>query len=127
MLFRSLVHGEACLEGAKRISRALFSNEIESLTRSDFEQLALDGLPVTKLESEENLLLDALVASELAVTPRGEVTRGQARKLVLSNAISINGEKQTDEHASLSPDLARHGRYFLVKKGKKQHHLFVSP
>jgi tyrosyl-tRNA synthetase len=122
-----LVHGEARLEGAKRISRALFSNEIESLTKSDFEQLALDGLPVTNLESEENLLLDALVASELAVTPRGEVTRGQARKLVLSNAISINGEKQTDEHASLSPGLARHGRYFLVKKGKKQHHLFVSP
>ena len=31
--------------------------------------------------------------SGLAVTPRGEVTLGQARKLVQSNAVSVNGEK----------------------------------
>lgn len=122
-----LVHGTDYLNAAKRISRALFANEAEALAETDFEQLALDGLPVTKLETSSISLLDALVASELAVTPRGEVTRGQARKLIASNAISVNGEKQTDEDATLSPSAAFHHRYFLVKKGKKQHHLFVAP
>ena len=120
-----LVHGDAPLESAKRISRALFVNDIESLTLSDFEQLAQDGLPATHIEASEVSLIEALVDSGLAVTPKGEVTRGQARKLIASNAITVNGSRATSDEAVLVSDSALHERYYLVKKGKKQHHLFV--
>ena len=120
-----LVHGDAAFESAKRISRALFANDIDALTQDDFAQLAQDGLPATHLGSEDVALIDALVDSGLAVTPKGEVTKGQARKLIASNAIAINGFKTTDDETVLGSEGALHERYYLVKKGKKQHHLFV--
>ena len=120
-----LVHGDAAFESAKRISRALFANDIDLLTEGDFAQLAQDGLPATFVGAEEVALIDALVDSGLAVTPKGEVTKGQARKLIASNAIAINGSKTTDDATVLGSEGALHEKYFLVKKGKKQHHLFV--
>ena len=68
--------------------------------------------------ASEVSLIDALVDSGLAVTPKGEVTRGQARKLIASNAITVNGSKTTDDKAVLVSAGAFHERYFLVKKGK---------
>ena len=59
------------------------------------------------------------------MTPKGEVTKGQARKLIASNAIAINGFKTTEDEMVLGSGGELHERYYLVKKGKKQHHLFV--
>ncbi|MDU4845859.1 MAG: tyrosine--tRNA ligase, partial [Streptococcus mitis] len=40
-----LIHGEEALAAAQRISESLFAEDQSHLTESDFEQLALDGLP----------------------------------------------------------------------------------
>ena len=79
----------------------------------------------TRLEAEEVSLLDVLVDSGLAVTPRGEVTAGQAKKLIKSNAVSVNGVKIASENEQLTRSGALHGRFHIVQKGKKQHHLVV--
>ena len=87
--------------------------------------MAQDGLPVTEVDAESMGLLDALLASGLAMTPRGEVTLGQARKLVQSNAVVVNGEKTTDLEMMLSRKTALYGKYQLLQKGKKTHHMIV--
>ncbi|MDP4918065.1 MAG: tyrosine--tRNA ligase, partial [Haliea sp.] len=46
-----LVHGEAELAGAQRITEALFSDDLAGLSVADFEQLRLDGLPATPLHA----------------------------------------------------------------------------
>ena len=120
-----LVHGENGVEAALRITDALFSNSLDKLSAGDLDQLALDGLPSLKIETEKVGILEVLVESGLAVTPRGEVTRGQAKKLIKSNAVSVNGNKITSDDVSLSKDNALHGRFHVVQKGKKQHHLVV--
>lgn len=120
-----LVHGEAAVEAAERIAEALFSNRLDALSADDLEQLALDGLPSTKVKSESIGILDVLVESGLAVTPRGEVTIGQARKLIKSNAVSVNGDKINNDETRLSKENAMHSRFHVVQKGKKQHHLVV--
>ena len=120
-----LVHGEEGLSGAIRIGEALFANTIDALAESDLAQLALDGLPVTPVATEEISLIDALVESGLALTPRGEVTSGQARKLIKSSAVSVNGEKVKDESYVLSRANGLFGRYQIIRKGKKNHHLVV--
>jgi tyrosyl-tRNA synthetase len=117
-----LVHGEEGLEGAQRITGAIFKNSITELAESDLDMLALDGMPTTNVQGEA-LLLDLLVESGLAVTPRGEVTVGQARKLVQGNSVSVNGEKTTDVDLKLTGDSALFGKYFVLQKGKKNHHL----
>tara|TARA_B100000767_G_scaffold246487_1_gene246098 strand:- start:774 stop:2066 length:1293 start_codon:yes stop_codon:yes gene_type:complete len=118
-----LVHGAEGLDAARRISEALFSGDLNGLAEADFAQLALDGLPSTKVEGSHASLVELLVRSGVAVTPRGEVTVGQARKFITSNAIAVNGSKITDERAELAANSGYFGRYHLIKRGKKVFHL----
>jgi tyrosyl-tRNA synthetase len=120
-----LVHGEEGVIAAERISEALFSNQLAQLAEEDLNQLALDGLPSSSIEIDDLGILNALVKSGLAVTPRGEVTLGQARKLVQGNAVSLNGEKVSDPDLELNIGEALFGRYYILQKGKKNHHLLV--
>ena len=119
----ALVHGAEGLEAAQRISQALFAGDLKSLSEADFAQLALDGLPSTQIKSDVNLLSELLVESGVAMTPKGEVTMGQAKKFIKSNAIAVNGEKITDENANLGRETGYFGRYHLIKRGKKVFHL----
>ena len=121
----TLVHGKEGVIAAERISDALFSNQLAKLAEDDLNQLALDGLPSSSVDADDLGILSALVNSGLAVTPRGEVTLGQARKLVQGNAVSLNGEKVSDPDLALTADAALFGRYYILQKGKKSHHLLV--
>lgn len=120
-----LVHGEQGVASARRISDALFSGSLEALTEGDLAQLAQDGMPTTRLDVSQVLLVDALVNSGLARTPRGEVTAGQARKFIKEGAITVNAERVQDPDATLSRTTARFGRYHVVRRGKKNFQLFV--
>ena len=120
-----LVHGAEGVVAAERIAEAMFRNQLGSLSADDMAQLAQDGLPSSLVQGHQVSLLDMLVESGLAVTPKGEVTQGQARKLIQSNAVSVNGEKVSDIEMQLTKDTALHGKYLLVQKGKKNHHLVV--
>lgn len=64
-----LVHGEAGLQAAQRITDSLFSGNLADLTEQDFAQLAQDGMPVIELEKGADLQ-QALVSAEL-VPSRG--------------------------------------------------------
>lgn len=114
-----LVHGKQGVEAASRISQALFSGDVSVLTENDFEQLAMDGLPCLDVKESARPLIELLVDTGLAKTPRGEVTLGQARKFIQSNAVSVNGEKVTDVESQLTQQAACHGRYHLLRRGKK--------
>lgn len=120
-----MVHGDAGVEAAERISEAMFRNSLDTLSENDLQQLAQDGLPASQVSAESIPLLEILVSAGLAVTPRGEVTQGQARKLVQSNAVSVNGTRVSDVDFKLTRDAALFGRYHLLQKGKKAHHLVV--
>jgi tyrosyl-tRNA synthetase len=120
-----LVHSDRGVEAAERISEALFRNTLSQLEESDLRQLALDGLPTTEIFDKSVDLVDVLVTSGLAITPRGEVTQGQARKLIGSNAVAVNGDKVSDPEFELTRDAALFGRYHVIQKGKKNHHLVV--
>ena len=118
-----LVHGVAGLVAAQRIGQALFGAAIETLEVGDLAQLAQDGLPCTRLGVAELPLLEALVMGGLARTPLGAVTIGQARKFVREGAISVNGCQQRDVDTVLRAADGLYGRYHLLRRGKKQHHL----
>lgn len=118
-----LVHGKEGVQAAQRISEALFAGDLSGLSQDDLGQLALDGLPCTRISEEQKPLIELLVDTGLAATPRGEVTIGQARKFISGNAVSVNGEKISDTEAMLAKSSALHGRYHLLKRGKKLFHL----
>ncbi len=109
-----LVHGEAGLAAAVRITQSLFSGSPQELTANDFEQLAQDGMPVITLQPGANLQ-QALV--DAALVP----SRGQARSLISSNAIALNGEKQSSADYVFTDADRLFERYTLVRRGKKNY------
>lgn len=121
----TLVHGDEGMAAAERISQALFSGDVSQLSGDDFAQLAQDGLPTLKVAGDERSLVDLLVETGLAATPRGEVTAGQARKFIQEGAVQVNGVKQSDVSVQLGVQTAIHGKYHLLRRGKKQFHLLV--
>ena len=60
-----LIHGEEALAAAQRISESLFAEDQSHLTESDFEQLALDGLPTFEVSESLNVV-ETLVKTGLA-------------------------------------------------------------
>ena len=124
-----LIHGEAALQAAQRISENLFAEDQSSLTESDFEQLALDGLPAFEVSDDLNVV-EALVKTGLASSNK------EARGFVNSKAVLLNGqaaELNNPNHAAERPDDAylltdahkRFGKYTIVRRGKRNHALLV--
>jgi tyrosyl-tRNA synthetase len=119
----ALTHGSEAIVGINRIREALFVNSASSLSEEDFAQLALDGLESTPITGKACALAQCLHDCGLARTPKGEVTMGQARKLIQSGAIHVNGQRVEDVELSLQRSEALHGRYHLLRRGKKHFHL----
>ena len=124
-----LIHGEEALAAAQRISESLFAEDQSHLTESDFEQLALDGLPTFEVSESLNVV-ETLVKAGLASSNK------EARGFVNSKAVLLNGkpaEANNPNHAAEKPDDAymltdehkRFGKYTIVRRGKRNHALLV--
>lgn len=109
-----LVHGEEGLTAAKRITDSLFNGNLSDLSEADFEQMAQDGVPMVEIERGADLQ-QALVDSGL------QPSRGQARKTISQNAITINGEKQSDPEYTFTEGDILFNRYTLLRRGKKNY------
>lgn len=114
-----IVHGEAALISAQRITQALFSGDLSGLNEADLAQLAQDGLPTTDVNTEEQSLVELLTGSELAKSNK------MAREFIQNGAVSINGEKQTDSEAVLTKSDALFGKYTIIKRGKRLFNLTI--
>ncbi|HGN6283315.1 TPA: tyrosine--tRNA ligase [Neisseria gonorrhoeae] len=124
-----LIHGEEALAAAQRISESLFAEDQSRFTESDFEQLALDGLPAFEVSDGINAV-EALVKTGLAASNK------EARGFVNAKAVLLNGkpaEANNPNHAAERPDDAylligeykRFGKYTILRRGKRNHALLV--
>lgn len=121
-----LVHGNEGLVAAQRITEALFSDNLSTLSAADFEQLRLDGLPASELPEAASMpaTLTQLL-TEAGMAPSGkQVKDALARNAVLCNGRPLGWGDNEQPAAVLTPDNALHGRYFVVRLGKKKYHLF---
>lgn len=121
-----LVHGDKGLQAAMRITEALFCGELMSLTAEDFAQLAQDGLPATALQSDVPATQSlAQILSEAGAVQSGkQVKDALSSGSLLVNGTALDAAALMDARQVFSPDKSVHGKYFLVKIGKKKHHLF---
>ena len=121
-----LVHGDAGLQAAQRITEALFSGSPEQLSEDDLEQLRQDGLPCSTVPGGEDgeQSLTAVLSRAMEV-PGKQVKDALGRGAVLVNGQAISAGQNLDLSACFPADRAMFGRFFLVRMGKKKYHLFV--
>ena len=112
-----LLHGKDGLNAAVRISEALFSGNISSLTSGDLAQLELDGLPCTEIQGGSKGIIEVLVDTELAKSNK------MAREFIGNNAVNVNGQAVDSVDFELSSSNALEGKFFILRRGKKLFHL----
>ncbi|WP_420599113.1 tyrosine--tRNA ligase [Neptuniibacter sp.] len=123
-----LIHGEEGLAAAKRITEALFSGDTSSLSEQDYAQLAQDGLPSSVMDLE--VVADSpltTILSEAGMAPGGkQVKDALQRNAVIVNGVAHGMEDNMNALGVFAAKNALFGKYFLVKLGKKKHHLFTN-
>jgi tyrosyl-tRNA synthetase len=120
-----LVHGEEGLAAAKRITEALFSGNESELSEGDYQQLAQDGLPSSKLPEDLSELSLVQLLTDAGMAASGK----QVKDALGRNAVIINGgAKGMDDNMktqeAFAESAARFNQYYLVKLGKKKYQLF---
>lgn len=111
-----IVHGEAALESALNITKALFSGNIKELTFDELK-VAVKGMPKAQLPKEDINIVDFLVESGVVTSKR------QAREDVNNGAISINGDKVTDLAFTIDSSSRLEDSFTVVRRGKKNYKL----
>lgn len=121
-----LVHGKLGVEAALRISDALFSGDPNKLSKKDFEQMCQDGISSSSVD-EEGLLQKPLtqILTDCGMVKAGrEVKDALGRHSVFVNGIPQGNSDNMKAREIFSKEKALHGRFFLVRLGKKKYHLF---
>jgi len=111
-----MIHGEAALENAIRITNALFSGDIKALSANEMKEVFKD-VPSIELTKEDKNIVDLIVEGAISSSKR------QAREDVTNGAISINGEKITDVGYVISAADRLDDSFAIVRRGKKKYHM----
>jgi len=120
-----LVHGEAGLSSAQRITDALFSGDSDALGEADLAQLAQDGLPSDTLIRSEFPATFSQLLAQAGVATGKQVKDALAREAVWVNGQPVTGGPTATCEDALDPARALHGRFYLIRFGKKKYHLFI--
>jgi tyrosyl-tRNA synthetase len=110
-----LIHGEDSLQQAIKISQALFSGDVRSLSAAEIEQ-GFKDVPAYTSQNEENLV-DLLVAAKISPSKR------QAREDIANGAVTVNGEKITVTAYALTETDRIDGQFTIIRRGKKKYTL----
>ncbi|MEN9464199.1 MAG: hypothetical protein RL217_380 [Pseudomonadota bacterium] len=122
-----MVHGQAALDSAKRITEALFSGEVSSLSEQELGQLVQDGLPSSSLKDLElgDKPFTTLLTEAGMVQTGREVKDALGRNAVQVNHMTLGNDDNMRTEQIFIKENALFSRFFLVKLGKKKYHVFT--
>lgn len=109
-----LVHGEAALEQAVRITEALFKGDLKALTVAEMKD-AFKDVPTAEMAKEDMNIVDFIVAAKVSPSKR------QAREDIQNGAISFNGEKVQDIDYTVDEKDRLDDAFTIVRRGKKNY------
>ena len=116
----ALVHGEAEAYAAERAAGVLFSEDIASLDEPLLMDVLADApastMPRGVLNDPGLELVDALVTSGLVKS------KSEARKALEQGGVYVNNRRVAVDDR-LRADMLLHGRFALLRRGKKAQHL----
>ncbi|MDO4190853.1 MAG: tyrosine--tRNA ligase [Bacteroidales bacterium] len=120
-----MVHSEVDYEAAVEASAILFGNAtVEALQKIDEETLlsAFEGVPqfsVSVQSLKDGVKVVDLLTELTSVMP----SKGEARKTIQANGLSINKQKVQGVDAVVDSSSLLNGKYVIVQKGKKNYFL----
>ncbi|WP_414839442.1 tyrosine--tRNA ligase [Carnobacterium sp. TMP28] len=111
------VHGDKALNDAEKITAALFSGDVKTLTANQIEE-GFKNMPTFEAPKEERNIVEWLV-DVVGIEP----SRRQAREDIINGALSMNGEKILSVDTLVTPENSFDERFILIRRGKKKYFL----
>ncbi|HLR19881.1 MAG TPA: tyrosine--tRNA ligase [Staphylococcus sp.] len=108
------IHGQSALDDAIRISKALFSGDLQSLSASELKA-GFKDVPQVELNNETTNIVEAIVETGISSSKR------QAREDINNGAIYINGIRQQDVKYELTNDDKIENQFTIIRRGKKKY------
>ena len=106
------IHGQDALDDAIRISQALFSGDLKSISAKELKE-GFKDVPQVDLNHTTSNIVEAIVETGISSSKR------QAREDINNGAIYINGERQQDVNYELSDEDKIDNAFTIVRRGKK--------
>lgn len=116
------VHGTNGLLKAKKITEAFFSNNLNTLSLEELEDL-LDKSEIFEIHYEDLLnknFIDICINDKFKIFS----SKSELRRLCEQGGIYLNDKKFTNYENKISADDLMENKYLLIRKGKKNYFLF---
>ncbi len=118
----SLVHGQAETEQAERAAAALFSEDIAGLDEPTLLAVCAEA-PTDRWGRRE---IDGGIRVVDAMARTGLVSsKSQARTTVAQGGAYVNNRRVTDVDMMIGSEDLLHGRYLVLRRGRREQHLVV--
>lgn len=111
------LHGKEEFEKAVKISEALFSGNVKSLSK---EEILMGFKDVPSFDVKvKTKLIDMLIENNICQSRR------EVREFLSAGSISINDEKVSDENLEITSSIAIDGELLVIKRGKKKNFIGI--
>lgn len=124
----TMVHSKEALDAAIEASQILFGNgtadQLKKLDEKTFLAV-FEGVPtftLAKTQLETGINVMDLLAETTCIFP----SKGELRRTIQGNGLSLNKDKVTDMNLLVNQDFLIGGKYLLVQKGKKSYFLIIA-
>jgi tyrosyl-tRNA synthetase len=114
----ALVHGDDHVQRAERAAQVLFADNIADATVEDI-LMVFEDAPSTDL----TLPPEGMALAEMLATVKLVPSKSEAMRLLKSGGVYVNNVRATDERARLTAADAIGGTLFVLRKGRKDHHI----
>jgi len=114
----ALVHGDAYVQRSERAAQVLFAENIADATVEDV-LMVFEDAPSTELA----LPPEGMPLAEMLATVKLVPSKSEAMRLLKSGGVYVNNVRATDERARLTTADAIGGALFVLRKGRKDHHI----
>lgn len=119
----TMVHSKEACEMSMEASEILFGKATaETLAKLDAATFlsVFEGVPVFKISGD--LLMAGIPVIQLLTDSTGIfASKGELKRLIQGNGLSINKSKEIDSEAIISHKQLIAGKYLLIQQGKKQY------
>ena len=126
----SLVHGAGAATAAADAARILFGSPIEDMDEAALEAVAAE-VPTSEVSLTSDAGFDADSNSfdlvELLAATGLASSKGDARRGLSEGSVYVNNQRAGSDAPAVAADRLLHGRYLLLRRGKRRHHLLRVP
>lgn len=123
------VHSEEDYQSVLKVSEILFNRKAnkESLLALQSAELETVAREIPSFRVSKDLMTNGInILDLLAEASKIVASKGEARRAIKNNAISLNKDKISSHETNINAEVLLHGKYVMIENGKKNKFILIA-